>query len=223
MKVLIEPRSGKCGLIVWQQGRYGQIARTLAIPTNPQTGAQRTARNNLTLQSRAWALLTQAQRDAWTATAGQLQSNARLGMSGALTGNQLFTRINCNLLTIGGSTVSDPPAIPQFTAMPITSLEATWTGGTTFKLDLNTTASPPDGSMLRAAPPCSAGRYSSPGKVFLGTLGSPVGNKIDVTTVYTGRYGVPAVGQRIFVSVNANVDGYEDLPLEFTCIVPAKA
>ena len=222
MKVLTEPKSGKCGLVVFQQGRYGQIARALAIPTNPQTPAQRAVRNRLTAAARAWAGLTQAIRDAWTATALAMRSHPRLGLSGALTGNQLFTRCYCNLLIIGGDVPTTPPAIPTFTDLPVTSLTASWTGGTTFKLELNTTASPPDGTMLRAAPPCSQGRNRSPGVVFLGTLGSPLNNKIDITTVYTARYGTPAVGQKVFVQVNQNIDGIEDLPYEFSCIVPAQ-
>jgi len=32
---------------------------------------------------------------------------------------------------------------------------------------------------------------------------------------------VPAVGKRVFVSVNANVNGYEGIPLVFSARVPA--
>ncbi len=222
MKVLTEPKSGKCGLIVFQQGRYGQIARALAIPTNPRSTAQRTVRATLTAAARSWSTLTQAQRDAWTATAAALQSHPRLGLYGSLTGNQLYSKIYCNLTMIGADLVTDPPPIPTFDLLPIASLTLSWTGGTTFKAELNTTGSPPDGSMLRGAPPCSAGRYRAPGMVFLGTLGSPTLNKIDITTQYTARYGTPSVGQKIFVAANQNIDGYEDIPLEFSAVVPAK-
>ena len=48
-------------------------------------------------------------------------------------------------------------------------------------------------------------------------------NYITITTAYTSRFGVPAVGARVFVSVNANVDGYEGIPLVFSARVPAAA
>ncbi len=180
-------------------------------------------RSYLTAAARGWAGLTEAQRQAWIATAGALQSNPRLGLSGVLTGNNLYTKVFCNLSRIGSLPVSDPPVIPTFNPLPVTAVEATWTGGTTFKLDLTTTASPPDGTNLRAAPPCSAGRYSPPGMVILGTTGSPIANKIDITSLYTARYGTPLEGQKLFVAVNQQTNGITDIPVLFSCIVPAKA
>ncbi len=37
MKILDIPQSGKKGLNVSMNGRYGQVRRTLVIPTNPRT------------------------------------------------------------------------------------------------------------------------------------------------------------------------------------------
>ncbi len=72
----------------------------------------------------------------------------------------------------------------------------------------------------QAAPPCSQSRNVAPGVVFLGTLDSPVNNEIDITTAYTGRYGSPAVGKKVFVRVNQNINGWEDVPRQFSAIVP---
>ena len=44
---------------------------------------------------------------------------------------------------------------------------------------------------------------------------------VDITSAYTGRFGVPAVGKRVFVSVNATVNGYQGIPLVFSARVPA--
>ena len=41
MKILDIPQSGKEGLSVSLQGRYGQVRRALVIPTNPRTSAQK--------------------------------------------------------------------------------------------------------------------------------------------------------------------------------------
>jgi len=58
---------------------------------------------------------------------------------------------------------------------------------------------------------------------LLGTLDSPVSNYVTITSAYTARFGVPAVGSRVFVSVNSNVNGYEGVPLVFSARVPAAA
>ncbi|MCX6893313.1 MAG: hypothetical protein NTX51_17625 [Verrucomicrobia bacterium] len=48
-------------------------------------------------------------------------------------------------------------------------------------------------------------------------------NYIDITTPYAGRFGAPEVGKRVFVSVNANINGYEGIPLVFSARVPTAA
>jgi hypothetical protein len=222
MKIITEPKEGKLGTVVYQGGRYGQIVRALVIPTNPRSSAQRAVRARLVTTVRGWAGLTQLQRDAWTAAAVALQSVPRLGLSGKLTGNQLYTKVNCNLLIIGGDPVSAPPTIPTFQPLPITGLQITNVSNV-IALKLVKTGSPPDGTMLRGAPPCSAGRYRSPNAVVLGTLSTPVGNAIDITSAYTGRFGVPPVGAKVFTFVNQNVDGFADLPIEFSAVVPASS
>jgi hypothetical protein len=220
MKVLTEPKAGKCGLIVYQQGRYGQIARTLAIPANPRTTYQMAVRNRLTLASRAWGALTQAQRDAWTATAATMQSSGTLGLHGALTGSQLYTRVYCNVAILNGTPPTTPPAIPTFAALPVTGLEITNVSNV-ITMSLLTTDSPADNTMLRGAPPCNPGRSKPSGYRFLGTLGSPIGNKITITNVYTARFGTPSEGQKVFVKVTQNSDGIEDNGLVFLAVVPA--
>ena len=77
--------------------------------------------------------------------------------------------------------------------------------------------------MLWGAPPCSQGQATSPGAVFLGTLTSPINNEIDVSTAYKARYGSPAVGSKVFVRVNQNINGWQDIPRQFAAIVPAAA
>ena len=222
MKILDIPQSGKRGLYVSQNGRYGQISRALVIPTNPRTTAQLLVRSFLASFASKWATLTQAQRNAWIAAAKQRQSKPRLGQSGPLTGIQLYTKINCSLLIIGGDEVSAPPAAPAFGLLPVSGLTITNAAGV-ITLKLTTTGSPADGTMLRGAPPCSQGRNSAPEVVFLGTLDSPVNNAVDISTTYKAKYGSPPVGKKVFVRVNQNIDGWEDLPHQFSAIVPAAA
>jgi len=222
MKILDIPQSGKRGLYVSQQSRNGLVSRALVIPTQPETDAQLRVRSFLRSVASQWRGLTQAQRDAWTAEASAHQSQARLGQSGPLTGLQLYAKINCSLLNIGGAVVQAPPAQPVFDLLPVSGLVITNAAGV-ITLQLTTTASPPDGTMLWGAKPCSQGINSARGVVYLGTLDSPVNDEIDITAAYTGRYGSPGVGKKVFVKVNQNIDGWEDSPRQFWGIVPVAA
>ena len=90
-------------------------------------------------------------------------------------------------------------------------------------LRLQATDSPPDGTMLRACAPEKSGCRRGESYRLLDTLGTPTAGYINITTPYTGHFGVPAEGTRVFVSVNANVNGYEGIPLVFSARVPAAA
>ena len=61
MKILDIPQSGKRGLNVSQNGRYGQISRCLVIPANPQTASKMRVRGVFATNARAWDALTEAQ------------------------------------------------------------------------------------------------------------------------------------------------------------------
>ena len=58
---------------------------------------------------------------------------------------------------------------------------------------------------------------------FLGELPEIVAGKADITALYTAKFGAPTVGQRIFVQSNQLQDGWQDLPLAFTGLVPASS
>jgi hypothetical protein len=55
---------------------------------------------------------------------------------------------------------------------------------------------------------------------ILGTVGTPSNGHVDITSAFTGCFGAPTVGKRVFVSVNTHVDGHEGIPLVFSARVP---
>ena len=222
MKVQDVPQLGKLGTTVTWKGRNGMLRRWKAIPKNPRTSDQLVIRANLASQATGYHQLTDEQQEAWIAAAAKVQTKASLGQSGPLTGCQLFTKINCALLAIGEAAVSVPPAKPALTVLPIDELEITNTAGV-IALKLHTTDSPPEGTMLRACAPVNSGVRRGSNYRLVGTLNSPSNGYVDITSAYTTRFGVPAVGQRVFVSVNANVDGYQGVPQVFSARVPASA
>jgi hypothetical protein len=220
MKVQDVPQLGKLGTTVTWKGRNGMLRRWKGIPKNPRTTSQLVIRANLASQAAAYHQLTDAQQEAWIAAAAQVQTKATLGQSGPLTGCQLFTKLNCALLAIGADPVTAPPAKPLLAVLPVDGFQITNTGGTV-AIRLHAPTAPPDGTMLRASAPVNSGVRRASGYRLLGILPSPVTQYIDITSAYTTRFGVPAVGQRVFVSVNANMDGYEGIPQVFSARVPA--
>jgi hypothetical protein len=222
MKILDIPQSGKRGLNVSQAGQFGQMSRALAIPANPRTPAQMTIRAILSRVSAGWRSLQEAQRAAWMAAADEVKSNSRLGQNGTLSGFLLFTKINCTLARFGQAQVDAPPARPQFPAMAPTGLVITNTGGT-IALKLTCPASPGTNTLVRGSAPVSQGRESYDDCRILGTCPAPALGVADITAIYTAKYGLPPAGKKVYVQVNQFIDGWEDLPVGFSAIVPASA
>jgi hypothetical protein len=222
MKVQDVPQLGKLGTTVTWKGRNGMLRRWKAIPKNPRTSDQLVIRANLASQAAAYHQLTDVQQEAWVAAAAQVQSKSSLGQSGPLTGCQLFTKVNCALLAVGADPVTAPPAQPVPSVLPIDELQITNVSGV-ITLKLHTTDAPPDHTMLRACAPVNSGVRRAANYRLLGILDSPTGDYVDITSAYTTRFGVPVVGKRVFVSVNANMGGYEGIPQVFSARVPASA
>jgi hypothetical protein len=82
---------------------------------------------------------------------------------------------------------------------------------------------PGENTIVRGSAPLSQGRETCRDFRILGTCPAAVAGSADITTLYTARYGVPPVGKKVYVRVNQFVDGWEDLPVAFSAIVPALA
>ncbi len=104
-------KSGKCGNMVWQRNRYGQICYPAFIPANPRTARQQAIRNIFAAVSKRWRTLTEAQRLAWIAAAATILSKPRLAQCGPLTGCQFFMKVNVYLAHRGQPQVDLPPLV----------------------------------------------------------------------------------------------------------------
>jgi hypothetical protein len=220
MKIYDIPQSGKRGLNVSQNGQFGQISRAAGRVANPRTPSQMAVRDNLSRVAAQWRALQETQRAAWMAAAKDAMSNPRLNQNGSLSGFLLFTKINCTLAQFGLDQVVAPPAHPQFPALAPQNLVITNTGGV-IALKLTCPTSPGENTIVRAAKPLSQGRETCSDYRIIGTCPAPVQGSADITSLYTARYGVPPVGQKVYVQVNQFVDGWESLPRPFWAIVPA--
>ncbi len=222
MKILDIPQSGKLGVVVSQGGRNGQFRRILAIPANPRTEDQLNIRQMLGTTAHNWKTITENQRLAWNAAAKLIQSRSRLGQSGPLTGLQLYVRTNFNLSLVGEPTVGDPPVAPTFDANVIQSIELTNVTNVV-AIKLVCSGSSDAFNLVWAAAPQSAGRFSMPNFCYLGELPEVQTGKSDITALYASKFGAPAVGQKVFIRSKQMESGYEDLPHQWSGIVPASS
>lgn len=217
-----DPTINSIGSQTYWLGRNGQIVRARTVPSNPSTDPQVAQRQILTRISQAWDALTEAKRSAWRAAAANVQSRATLGMSGPLTGIQLFIKLNATLATFGQEQIDQPTAVPQMPDLAPTSLVITNTGGV-IAIKLTCPSDPGENTIIWSEKPTKAGRFSAPELVIIGTSPAPVAGSADITAEYVAKFGVPAVGSRLFVAANQFMDGWQSALRTFTALVPASA
>ena len=222
MKTLDTAQSGRWGLTVLQGGRYGRISRAFVVPANPRTAAQTGVRRAFANTAARWRSLAEDERNAWRMAAAVQNTLPRPGQASRLTCRQLFMRINCSLAMLGLAPVSAPPPFPPFPDNPVGALAITNAGGV-IRLKLACPSTPAALTTVRAAAPCSPGRAYWDHYRFVGLLPAPVQGSCDITSLYSARYGSPSVGTKVFVRVNQNINGWEDMPVDAWAIVPAAA
>lgn len=218
-KKLDVPQSGKVGTVVNMATRFGQVQRQYVKPKDPKTTAQMTVRSNLARVSARWRVITEKQRQAWTAGGRDAETQRRLGRSSYLTGSQFFNKINCARAAIGLEQFDDPPELPEFDQNPVGDLAITNNRGT-IAIELDVPSTPAEYTLVFGAAPCSAGRSSTRHFVFLGFLPGPIRGLSDITDLYVARYGVPPVGTKLFIRTQQHIDGWTDFPKQTSAIVP---
>jgi len=207
---------------VSQDGAFGQISRALVIPGNPRTEGQLNRRQVLGTMAHNWRTITEAQRLAWNEAGKAVRSDSRLGQSGPLSGFLLFVKVNCNLQIVGEPAVNTPPAVPAFESNVVNGLELTNPGGVV-AIKLTCSGSSDAFNLVWATPPKSAGRFRPKDYYYLGELPEVASGKANITALYTAKFGAPAAGQKVFVRSKQVLDGYDDLPHQWSGIVPASS
>lgn len=91
------------------------------------TPAQAVSRNRLSRISRAYRTLSDAERAGWEQLAQRYTATSSLGKGAVLSAHNMFVRLNCNLVMVGGSPITAAPIgldqVPQvlLTAMYVSS------------------------------------------------------------------------------------------------------
>ena len=166
-----------------------------------------------------WRTLTDQQRDTWTPPTENVNSQPILGQSGGLPGYLLFMKINSILAYQGLPPVLTPTERPTFSANPVRELVIT-NAGSVIELKLIVPTAPSTDILVLGTRPCSPGVTFAKHFVILGRLPAPEAGYSTITQLYLDRYGVPPAGMRVFIRTRQVLDGWEDIPRQFTAIVP---
>jgi len=227
MKFRDVQQSGSQGSTVASRNRSGPYHRERVSPEQPATDAQCVAWGNMKDVSRLWNLLEEEQRVLWRTRADQVHSRPNLGISGRLSGVQLFKKLNRVLATCRRQPLLDAPMLPDFGSNPIKGFEIRKAGrGVALILKvspkLRWESRPPlEDIMVQGWAPLSAGTEKNSLYAFLGLPGPPEDGEIDFTDIYMEkllewrklkdkRYHVPLEGSRIFIRAVQQINGWEN-------------
>jgi hypothetical protein len=225
MKFRDVPQSGSRGNIVASRNRAGAYQRERVSPDQPATAAQCATWDSMADVSLLWNLLEEEQWAAWGRLAEGIHSRPNLGLSGRLSGCQLFKKINRLLATCHRQPLLDPPPMPQFGPNPVQGFEIRKARGR-IALILKVSRKPPwqarpplEDIMVQSWAPYHAGTRKNNLYALLGRLPPPVGEESDITDIYLmklkewrklkhKRYQVPLEGSKLYIRVWQQVNGW---------------
>jgi hypothetical protein len=217
MKVLKAPQSGSMAGTTASRNRFGQYERTRAIPVNPSTASQGQVRARMAANSAGWRIITSAQRAGWTGLGTSMVRTDPLGQSYSLQGNQAYASVNNNRLMTGLAVVADAPALT--TPSTITGLVITLTAAS-FSIAYTPTPMPAATYLaIYCSPQRSAGRSFEADFRLIKVSAAAGASPLVVLSEYTAKFGVPIVGNRIFISAISVNLGFESGPFITSAVV----
>lgn len=220
MKILDTPRTGALGRTVAFQSRFGLCLRERVCPRNNRTPARELMRGAFGHHSQVYShKLSTEQLDRWRLAGAQVMSDPRLGQSGPLSGQQLYTSINSVRSRVDLPETLEVPARPSFSANPVGSLVIS-NSEQGARLQLQVSGELNEDVMVFGQEPCSSGRHKRRNLAYLGLLPLPINGLSDITDLYRARYGEPRPGTKVFIVTCQQKDGWKGFDKETSEIVP---
>jgi hypothetical protein len=165
----------------------------------------------------AWRALTSAQRAGWTSLGLNIVRTDSLGQTYTLNGFAAYCSVNNNRLTVGDAVLADAPAI--VTPGDLLTVTLTLTAAafsiayTATPLAANTRA------LAFISPQKSAGVTFNGDYRLIQFTAAAAASPINVLAAYTARFGVPVVGNKIFVSMVTYNAGFVGSPFNVAQLV----
>lgn len=165
----------------------------------------------------AWRALTSAQRAGWSSLGAGMARTDALGQTYTLNGFGAYCSVNNNLALVGSALVADAPEL----VTPSTPLTVTLTlTSVAFSVAYTPTPMPAATKLLvYVSPQRSAGRAFEGDFRYLFQSAAAAASPANILAAYTAKFGVPVVGNRIFVQLQASAGGFLSGPLVTSQVV----
>jgi hypothetical protein len=217
MKILDVPQSGSMAGTTSSRNRFGQYRRTRATPVNPNSSFQGVVRARMSANAAAWRTLTSAQIAGWNDLGNSMTRTDSLGQSVTLTGFQAYCSVNNNNLQAGNATVANAPVLT--TPNSIVTLAITLTAAA-FSLAYTVTPLPAGARLFSyVSLQRSAGRRFESDYRLVAVSAAAAASPADIYAAYTARFGIPVVGNRIFVQTKVYLGGFLSGPFVSSAVV----
>jgi hypothetical protein len=186
---------------------------------NIPTPEQRRARDEMSTLSAAWNNLTEQQRERWGQTASTDRRGGRAARLRRRSGRRAFFKANSRRLALGLDLLTDPPDSGLTGSTPIARLVITNRGGR-IALKVRLIRGHQEGVMVSSWWPCNAGAMKWAKFARTGLLPAPERGLSDITRQYVAKFGVPAVGKKVFIRLQQMNDYWGALVYTTSAIVP---
>lgn len=165
----------------------------------------------------AWRALNDGQRAGWLSLGLQITRTDSLGQTYDLNGFGAYCSVNNNNLDAGNAAVADAPAL----VTPPDLLTATITL-TAAAFSVAYTATPLGAGVrlfIRCSPQRSAGVKFNGDYRIIAITAAAAASPANILAAYTAKFGVPVVGNRIFLSLQTYQAGFMGSPFGVSQVV----
>lgn len=204
---LVADIKGTVGGNVFASNKGGNYVRRYKKPTNANTTKQQNVRENFGTMAGLWRGLTELQRQSWIQGAVNFPYQDTLGESRIYSGQQLFNKLNNNLIQIGCSTIATCPIPQSFPTVLIEQIQnVELLDVLTIVVAFDTLNEVPTDYVLviQGTTSMSAGVNSPQLGLFKKVVTKDNGtdtSELSIVTDYTANYGTLIKGDTIFLGV----------------------
>lgn len=191
---------GTSGGTTFTKSRAGAAIRRRVVGINPRTNVQTFWRARFAQNSQGWRALTAAQRLAWNtaAASGQYPLRSLLGDPFNPTGAGLYSGINNNIISAGGTAISMPPLLVGLGEVQVSSLTGA-AGTPALSLIYTGTLGADERLVIFASYGLSPGRAKGTNFKKLTSSGFSSSSPLNLLSSYTAVYGNLVEGTQVFV------------------------
>lgn len=209
---------GKIAGIVYSKNKAGNYVRAKVSPSQTESNRRTFVRSLFSVNARNFSTgISLAQVTAWNEFArGHLVTDV-FGAAHALSGIQMYQRLNSIIAQAGGTPIEDPPDSLAITAL--LTMVATVTAGAPDVVSIAFTPSPPEAShkiAVYATKPLPTGRtFSKSDKRFVFLSASAAASPAVVSAPYLAEFGALTAGLKVGIWIQKiNIlTGAQTLPL----------